>query len=80
MPPTKKDRTKQRAIAKEWKAFRAKYLFTQQHLAEALGVSRRTVQYVESGKGQSPDWPCIPGDETLAKFRALKTKFEGEAE
>lgn len=76
MPPTKEQLARQRSIAKEWIRFRTKHLFSQQKLAETLGISRRTVQYVESGKGQNPDWPCIPADVTLRKFDALKAKFE----
>ena len=79
MPPAKTEKAKQRQIAKEWATFRKRFLFSQVELAEALGVSRRLVQYVETGKGQRPTWRCIPNDETLARFRVLKSKHEAEA-
>lgn len=69
---------RQRKIAKEWISFRTRYLFSQVRFAETLGISRRTVQYVESGKGQNPAWPCIPMPETMAKFQALKKTYKGE--
>lgn len=76
---TSEEKKLQKRIAKEWKAFRRTFLFSQVRLAEALGISRRAVQYVESGKGQHPDWPCIPMADTQGKFRALKMKYEQEA-
>ncbi|HTF69014.1 MAG TPA: hypothetical protein VK638_40675 [Edaphobacter sp.] len=78
MTLTRADRTKQRAIAKEWIAFRTRFLFSQVQLAEALDISRRLVQYVESGKGQDVNYTCIPSAGVLANFKALKAKFEGE--
>ena len=79
MAPTKAQKARQRAIAREWTQFRVKHLFSQVRLAEALGVSRRTVQYVETGKSHRPEWACIPSDETQRRFNALKAKFESEA-
>ena len=35
--------------AARWLQFRRDYLFTQTKLAEALGISRRTLQYIEAG-------------------------------
>lgn len=75
MTPEKK---LQQQIAKEWKTFRKRFMFSQQKLAEALGCSRRKVQYVESGNRQNPDWPCIPAEETQGRFRALKMKYLNE--
>lgn len=69
--PSKEQVAKQKAIAKEFIAFRTKHLFSQVKLAEALGVSRRAIQYAEYG-------PCIPLPDTLKKFRALKNKYESE--
>ncbi len=65
-----------REMADEWKEFRLVHSYTQKKLAEALGVSRRTIQYVERGNQGRPELPCIPRGETVAKFRALKKKLE----
>lgn len=53
--------------AREWKQFRRDHLFTQERLAEVLGVSRGTVQNVER---QLHD----PMAQLEGKFRALKAK------
>lgn len=58
-------------LAKDWKAFRKRFLFTQESLAETLGVSRRAVQYAESGR-------CLPQPETQRRFNELKAKHERE--
>jgi DNA-binding XRE family transcriptional regulator len=79
MAVTKAERAKQKKIANDWIQFRGKHLFSQVRLAEALGISRRAVQYTESGRSHNPNWGCIPTDETQAKFRALQAKFEKEA-
>lgn len=79
MGVTAADRAAQRKVSREFKTFRRRFLFSQVQLSEALGVSRRTVQYAESGKGGDPDWPCIPQPSTLLKFKQLKAKHEKEA-
>lgn len=59
---------KARAIrAREWRAFRRNFLYTQVVLAEALGISERSVQYIEHGK-------VTPGLETQRQFRILQLK------
>lgn len=67
---------RQRRIARDWVRFRAKHIFSQAKFAEALGISRRTVQYVETGKGARPGWACLPHTGTIAKFRALRARLE----
>jgi len=47
---SEEDRNRERKrIADELLAFRQKYLFTQIKMAEALGISRRALQYAEAG-------------------------------
>jgi len=53
--------------AKEWKQFRRDHLFTQERLAEVLGVSRGTVQNVERERHD-------PMAQLESRFRALKAK------
>lgn len=45
---TPADLRARRTRQEEWRAFRRDHLFSQRRLAEHLGVSIRTVQYVES--------------------------------
>jgi DNA-binding XRE family transcriptional regulator len=47
--------------------FRKAHLYTQVRLAQTLGISRRTVQYIEDEDFTA--WG--PNAETLARFRAL---------
>jgi DNA-binding XRE family transcriptional regulator len=61
------------ARAREWRAFRRDYLFSQVWLADALHCSRRTVIDVESGKGN-------PRPGMLRKFMQLKRRHEADAE
>lgn len=68
---TELERRKARVV--EWVTFRRKYLFSQVRLAEALGVSRRTVQYVED-----VDAEFTPTPEMLSRFALLKSKYESE--
>lgn len=56
--------------ASEWSKFRRDNLFTQQRLAEILGVGRRTIQMIEGGK------ILYPHPETIRKFLALKVKYK----
>ena len=58
--------------AREWKAFRRNFLFSQNNLATALGISRRTVTNVEAGE-------CIPSLKAQRAFRDLKRQQEREA-
>jgi DNA-binding XRE family transcriptional regulator len=76
---TRADFAMQRKIGREWREFRQEFLFTQTMLAEALGISRRAVQIVESGKSNKPSWPGLPQTTTRLKFKALKAKYKGEA-
>lgn len=64
----------QEVMRKQWKSLREKRQWSQVRLAEALGISRRTVQYVESGNGQQGHFACIPKPKTLAKFKQLKKR------
>jgi len=76
--PTARERSLQREIADEWIEFRALHLFTQEKFAETLGISRRTVQYVEQGNKSRPGWLCMPLPETMKRFQVLKRKFAQE--
>lgn len=69
--PTPADIEKRKERSLEWFNFRDEFLFTQQRLAEILGLSRRTIQMVESGK-------ITPHPETLRVFAVLKGKHEAE--
>jgi transcriptional regulator with XRE-family HTH domain len=60
-----------KAIASEWKRFREANKLSQKFLAEIIGISRRTIQSIESGK-------IIPQQRTLDAFRALSVKYEAE--
>jgi DNA-binding XRE family transcriptional regulator len=77
--PTAKQIAEQRAIADDWMNFRSKHLLSQDDFAKILGISRRTVQYVEHGNKKRPEWLCMPLPNTVAKFDRLKRKFEQEA-
>ncbi len=48
-------------IASQWKRFRSANSLSQKFLAEIVGVSRRTIQSIESGK-------IIPQQRTLDAF------------
>lgn len=69
----KKNPTQQTAIARDWRNFRTRFKYSQEKLATALGISRRTVQYVESGNPDDPNWSCIPSPATQQRFKVLKT-------
>lgn len=68
---TKEQLAERKVRQEEWKAFRAKHLFTQAALADALGISKRTVQYVEAGK-------FTPQPDTIAAMRVLQAKHDAE--
>jgi len=55
-------------IASQWKRFRSANSLSQKFLAEIVGVSRRTIQSIESGK-------IIPQQRTLDAFEGLKGKY-----
>jgi len=69
--PTREDRREQKKRKDEWREFRKEHLYTQKKLAEAIGVSRRTVQEIEAGR-------VIPYPHTLRLFEALKAKYSQE--
>lgn len=54
-------------VAQEFAEFRRTFLFRQIDLADALQISRRSVQMVEAGN-------CLPQMTTRARFRDLKQK------
>jgi DNA-binding XRE family transcriptional regulator len=76
MSPTRAEQIQHKAVAREWTRFRRRHGFTQVMLAAELGISRRTVQYTESGNARNPRWPCIPSRRTLIKFAELKARHE----
>jgi transcriptional regulator with XRE-family HTH domain len=60
--------------------FRSDHLLSQEEFGKLIGISRRTVQYVENGNSSRPEWLCMPLPDTMARFRALKKKHEREHE
>lgn len=69
--PTEEDLNERQLRRREWVRFRKDFLFTQVKLADILGISRRTVQFIEAGE-------LTPLVSTLRKFNALKAKHEQE--
>jgi DNA-binding XRE family transcriptional regulator len=74
--PKNRSELEQKSIAKEretraheWSTFRRRNLFTQAKLAETLGISRRTIQMIESARDNYPH----PG--TIRKFLTLKQNY-----
>lgn len=57
--------------ATEFKRFRDKNKLSQKFLSEIIGVSRRTIQSIESAG-------IIPQAATMQKFRDLRAKYESE--
>lgn len=55
--------------ADEWRLFRRNHLFTQRHLADITGISRRTLQLIEAAR-------ITPQPTTLRKFMLYKVKCE----
>ncbi len=58
-------------IASQWKRFREANKLSQKFLAEIVGISRRTIQSIESGA-------IIPQAGTIHKFDNLRAKYEAE--
>lgn len=61
-----------RLDAIEWRYFRTSHHMTQRDLARVLGITRRTVQYIESGNVR-------PHYSTEQKFLRLAERHENEA-
>jgi DNA-binding XRE family transcriptional regulator len=70
--PTEEELKERQRRAKVWRDFMADKLFTEQRLADTLGISRRTVQMIKAGR-------VSPHKDTLRLFDALKTKHDKEA-
>lgn len=68
-PAEPKDRCQRQA---EWREFRKKYLYSQKALSEALKISLREVQYVESGT-------VTPTFTNQKHFQDLKAQCEATA-
>jgi len=64
-------RKEMQARAAEWSSFRAQNLLSQKFLAEIIGVSRRTVQHVETEKH-------IPHQRVIDAFEKLQKKYAAE--
>lgn len=69
--PTEEDLKDRQTRRQEWTRFRKEFLFTQTKLADVLGISRRTVQFIEAGE-------LTPLTSTLRRFNALKAKYHEE--
>ena len=65
---TSEDVEDRRALAQEVKAFMREKLFTEIKMAEALGVSRRTIQMIKAGK-------VTPTLTTRRKWETLRAKY-----
>lgn len=64
--------SRERAMhAKAWLEFRKTYLMTQVRLAEIAGVSRRTIQMIESARS-------LPHFSTQLRFRELQATYSKE--
>jgi len=59
------------SIASQWRRFRSANALSQKFLSEITGVSRRTIQSIESGS-------ILPQQRTLDAFEALRVKYENE--
>lgn len=57
--------------AKEWKRFREANKLSQKFLSEIIGISRRTIQSIESGQ-------IIPQQRTVDAFKTLQTRYDNE--
>jgi ribosome-binding protein aMBF1 (putative translation factor) len=71
MARSKEELNRRKARAKVWLDFRKEFLFSQVQLADALGISRRMVQYAESAT-------VTPNKEILARFDELMRKHQRE--
>ena len=65
--------TQRAALGRRFKRFRAKHLLTQKMLAEAMGISKRTVIFVENGVAK-PHHVSISYP-TQRAFLALEAKY-----
>lgn len=63
----KEELNKRKSRAKRWQEFMDEFLFRQVDLARALGVSRRTLQYVLAGD-------VTPHEDVQQKFEKLWKK------
>jgi DNA-binding XRE family transcriptional regulator len=70
--PTEEELKERQKRAKVWREFMANNLFTEQGLANTLGISRRTVQMIRAGN-------VSPHKDTLRLFESLKAKYDKEA-
>ena len=68
---TKEEVNRRKSRAKLWSDFRHEFLITQRQLAEILGISRRTVQYVERGD-------VTPSKKVQSLFETLAKKHYAE--
>lgn len=57
--------------AKEWKRFRDANKLSQKFLSEIIGISRRTIQSIESGQ-------IIPQQRTVDAFKILQVRYDNE--
>jgi DNA-binding XRE family transcriptional regulator len=64
-----REREERMQLARMWREFRKRNLMTQRNLAELSGISRRTIQMIESAT-------IIPRVTTQRRFLALATAFE----
>ena len=67
----KEKANKRKARAKRWTSFCKDFLFTQVQLAQALGISRRTCQYVMAGE-------VAPRADVDERFNLLWRKYTSE--
>ena len=58
-------------LSKEFKRFRDKNKLSQKFLSEIIGISRRTIQSIESGQ-------IIPQQRTVDAFKTLQEKYANE--
>ncbi len=68
---SREDENRRKSRAKLWREFRAEFLLSQKNLAELLGCSRRTTQYVEQGIVK-------PNQRIIAAFGDLYKKYHAE--
>lgn len=67
--PNARDLQERELLSKEMKGFREANLLKQTTLAEVLGLSRRTIQMIESGS-------ISPHPGTVSAFRLLVAKYK----
>jgi DNA-binding XRE family transcriptional regulator len=59
--------------SKAWRLFRAENLLSQQAFADAVGVTKRTVQYIEGGDHE-------PGYTSQRRFLELQKRYREASE